>query len=198
MKIIDLHFDFEYFGAAVISMDIDGQCHRFKATYMDENPLNALITALCQLAETSNRVFINENGEEETHGCQQCNFIWQNEPWGHAVKLSKNKNELHITIMYFSDTERYSDNVYSFDDFEVVLDVTTDFDDFCKKVCREAIKALRNYGFVGYSRSWDDSAKHNDFPIVKLLYLLRTDCQNDNDLYFSDFEQEMKLITKIV
>jgi hypothetical protein len=194
MKTIDLHFDFEYFGAAVIEFEIDNQHYKFESTYMGENPLNALITALWQLSVASERVFVDENGEEITNDIQVSNFIWQNEPWGHSVKLSKRKNELRITIMYFSDTERYSDNLYSFEDLEVVLDVTTDFDDFTKRVCREAIKTLRKYGFVGYYRSWDDSAKHNDFPIEKLLYLLGTDCKNDNDLYFSNFEKEITLL----
>ena len=200
MKPIDLHFDFEYYGSAVISMDIDGKCHKFEATYMDENPLNSLISALWQMKVRSESVFIDENGESRTDDSQMCNLIWQNEPWGHAVKLFRHKNELRITITYFSDTERYSDNLFSFEDTELVLDVTTDFDDFTKKVCREAIKALRKYGFVGYARSWDDNYKNDDFPIAKLLYLIGSDCDclEDNDLYFSNIDDEIKLITQII
>ena len=196
MKNIDLYFDFEYYGAAVIDFEIDNQHHKFESTYMGENPLNALITALWQLTVKSNTIWINENGEEETHDKESYNLIWQNEPWGHTVKLVKDKDILHITIIYFSDTERYNDQTYSFVDTETVLEVDTNFYDFTSKVCKEAIRALRKYGFLGYARSWDTSYKNEDFPIAKLLYLLGSDCQEkDDDLVLSDFNKELKMLT---
>lgn len=194
MKNIDLHFFFEYYGAAVIDFEIDNQHYKFESTYMGKNPLNSLITALWQLSVESENVFVDENGEEMANDVQISNLIWQNEPWGFAVKLIKNKNELRIIINSFSDTERFNNESFAFEDLKLVLDVVIDFNDFTKKVCSEAIKALRKYGFVGYANTWDTAYKNDDFPITKLFYLLGSNCHDNNDMYFSDFEKEIRLL----
>ena len=179
---IDLHFDFEFYGGAVLSMEIDGKSYKFAATYVGVNPLDSLIDTLWRMSN------VDENGESRTY-----NLFWQNEPWGHAVKLFRHNNELRIIIMYYTTLIR--DYLFSFEDAKLVLDVTTDFDDFTKKVCRATIEALRKYGFVGYVDSWGDG---DDFPILHLLYLLGSHSHKDNKVYFSNFEDEIKMITQII
>ena len=84
------------------------------------------------------------------------------------------------------------------EDIELILDVVTDFGDFSRKVCREAIRTVQKFGFWGYMRSWDDAyRKAEDFPISKIMFLMGIEFHYGNDdLVISDFKEEMKLLTK--
>lgn len=196
MQNVDFNFDYECYGAAVIDIEVDKRHYKFTPTYMGGHPLTALITALWKLKKESLEEFI-ENGK--TRRCDHCEqrLIWQDEPNGHALKLTKQGNKLHIVVNSFSDTEDY-DGAGLMVDSELFLEFVTDFDDFTSKVCREAIRVVRNYGFAGYLDSWDDSfCIADDFPISKIMALLgNTENRDDNDLYFSDFDREIKLLTQ--
>ena len=186
MAAINFKFDFEYYGAAVVEMDFDGSHYRFQSTYMGDNPLNSLINGLWTLK------FHSHHFEESDRSCK---FVWQDEPDGHLVRLCKKNDDLHIVIHYFSDATNFGGNSFMFEDTKLVLDTVFNFDDFTKEVCKAAINAIKKYGILGYARSWDDSMNNFDFPVAKLLYLLGSELKEDNnDLYFSDFDRELLIL----
>lgn len=186
MAAINLTFDYTYFGIAVIEMDFDGRHYRFQSTYMGENPLNSLINGLWTLK------FHSHHFEESDRSCK---FVWQDEPDGHLVRLCKKNDDLHIVIHYFSDATNFGGNSFMFEDTKLVLDTVFNFDDFTKEVCKAAINAIKKYGILGYARSWDDRMNNFDFPVAKLLYLLGSELKEDNnDLYFSDFDRELLIL----
>ena len=195
MQNVDFKFDYDSYGWANINIDVDGKHYEFMPSFLGENPLNALITALWQLKVKSENDFKDENGETRHCECFERRLIWQAEPNGHTLKLAKLGNDLRIIINSFSDTDEY-DGCNVLENIELILDVATDFGDFSRKVCREAICAVQKYGFWGYLRSWDSALNNaDDFPISKIMFLMGAESHyGDNDLTHSDFNKEIKML----
>ena len=193
MQNVDFKFDYDGYGCAKIDLDVDGKHYEFTPTYLGLNPINSLITALWTLKMKSEDEYNDGNHID----CYEQRLIWQDEPNGHTLKLIKQGNYLRIIINSFSDTEEY-DGCNVLEDIELILDVVTDFGDFSRKVCREAIRTVQKFGFWGYMRSWDDAyRKAEDFPISKIMFLMGIEFHYGNDdLVISDFKEEMKLLTK--
>lgn len=194
MAATNFKFDFEFYGTAVVEMVIDSKHYRFESTYVGDNPLNSLITALWKLQFQDDKFFLDEDGKRIQQNESVCNFVWQNEPDGHLVKLCKKNADLQIVIYYFSDVSNFGDRNFMFEDSKLVLDTVVNFEDFTKDVCKAAINAIKKYGILGYVHSWDDNTNNFDFPIAKLMYLLNPEIKEDNSLYFSDFDKELLLL----
>ncbi len=197
MQNVDFKFDIDFYGCAVVSFDIEGKHYEFRPTYMGSNPLNLLVTGLYYLK-------INEERDVSTETTIMCvkdqyqthKIIWEGEPSGQTVVLTKNGDDLLIEISQFSDKECYGRYIYAFVDMEQVFAVHTSFDEFKNKVCGEALRMLRKFGLAGYSDSWEEGS--DDFPLSKLLYLMGNTENRDDDnvLYFSNFNNEIKLLTQ--
>lgn len=195
MQNVDFKFDYDGYGTAIIDFDVDGKHYQFMPTYMGGNPLNSLITGLYCL-DSNEELDVTT----ETECCKKGFYtrhrmIWEGEPDGQTVVLSKIEDDLRIEICHFSDKEWYGGKIYAFCDLTPVIDVHTSFGDFKNKVCRETLRVLHKYGIAGYAYSWDDSIE--EFPFAKFLYLIGNRTHyGDEDLRVSSFEEEIGLLTK--
>lgn len=184
MQKVDFHFDYTNYGSSEVIFDIEGERHKFEPTYLGQNPLTLLIYSLYKLKVLT----------DETDSAEEDTMAWKGEPECQTVVLVKEKDDLHIVIEHFSDTNSVDQNgIVTLSKGHIVIDVHTSFEDFKNTVCREALRVIRKYGIVGYCKCWNDAC--TEVPISGVLMLLNINTITDeDDLRYSKFVDEMNIL----
>ncbi len=185
MQNIDFKFDIDCHYSSTVTIDVEEKHYEFHPTSMGENPLNLLIKGLYSL-ET-------EDYEPEEGVFLPHRMLWQGEPEGQTIALTKNGNDLHIEISQFSDAETYDHRNFVLLEWTPIIDVHTNYKRFKKMICDEALRLLQKFGIVGYVRSW--GVNNEEFPLSKLLYLLDIKHIEELDLCFSSFSDELSSLS---
>lgn len=196
MQNIDFKFDIDFYGDAVVEFCVDDEHYEFSPTYVGKNPLNSLIVGLYSLERNEEDDVTTEIGWSSKGFYKTHKMIWQGEPEGQTVELTKKGEELHIAVSHFSDIEHFDHHSFAFCDLTLVFEAHTSYEDFKNKVCGEAIRMLHKFGVAGYVESWGNDGE--EFPLSKLLYLRgNTIKRTDNDsLHYSDFSDELSSLTQ--